>query len=148
MVKSAKRIGILTGGGDCPGLNAVIRAVAKPAIASGIEVLGIEDGYLGLIEERLRPLTNDDVSGILTTGGTILGRLGVEVFGFAIELNITVRRVPGHAPGTYEPLTVSVKAVEPGVSSPDKYRVEELRRLEKQYLDLVGERAMCARVVE
>jgi hypothetical protein len=82
------------------------------------------------------------------TGGTILGRLGVEVFGFAVELNITVRRVPGHAPGTYEPLTVSVKAVEPGVSSPDKYRVEELRRLEKQYLDLVGERAMCARVVE
>ena len=73
MVKSAKRIGILTGGGDCPGLNAVIRAVAKPAIASGIEVMGIEDGYLGLIEERLRPLTNDDVSGILTTGGTILG---------------------------------------------------------------------------
>jgi len=73
VVKSAKRIGILTGGGDCPGLNAVIRAVAKPAISSGMEVLGIEDGYLGLIEERLRPLSNDDVSGILTTGGTILG---------------------------------------------------------------------------
>ena len=82
------------------------------------------------------------------TGGTILGRLGVEAFGFEVELSITVRRVPDHAPGTYEPLTVSVKALEPGVSSPDKYRVEELRRLEKQYLDLVGERAMCARVVE
>ena len=82
------------------------------------------------------------------TGGTILGRLGVEAFGFDVELSITVRRVPDHAPGTYEPLTVSVKAVEPGVSSPDKYRVGELRRLEKQYLDLVGERAMCARVVD
>ncbi|MCK5114206.1 MAG: 6-phosphofructokinase [Phycisphaerae bacterium] len=73
MTKSLKRIGILTGGGDCPGLNAVIRAVAKPAIANGIEVMGIEDGYLGLIEERLRRLRNNDVSGILTTGGTILG---------------------------------------------------------------------------
>ena len=49
-----KRIGILTGGGDCPGLNAVIRAVAKPALNGGLEVLGIEDGYLGLIENRLR----------------------------------------------------------------------------------------------
>ncbi len=68
------RIGILTGGGDCPGLNAVIRAVTKTAIFDhGWEVLGIEDGYLGLIEDRLRPLTADDVSGILTRGGTILG---------------------------------------------------------------------------
>ena len=82
------------------------------------------------------------------TGGTILGRLGVESFGFEVELNITVRRVPGHGPGTYEPLTVSVKAVEPGVTSPDKYRVEELRSLEKQYLNLVGERAMCGGAVE
>ncbi len=68
-----KRIGILTGGGDCPGLNAVIRAVAKAAMGGGLEVVGIEDGYLGLIENRLRVLTNRDVSGILTIGGTILG---------------------------------------------------------------------------
>jgi 6-phosphofructokinase 1 len=68
-----KRIGILTGGGDCPGLNAVIRAVAKAALGGGLEVLGIEDGYLGLIENRLRVLGNKDVSGILTVGGTILG---------------------------------------------------------------------------
>ncbi|MCJ7543145.1 MAG: 6-phosphofructokinase [Phycisphaerae bacterium] len=70
---SLKRIGILTGGGDCPGLNAVIRAVAKAALGGGLEVLGIEDGYLGLIENRLRVLENKDVSGILTVGGTILG---------------------------------------------------------------------------
>jgi len=68
-----KRIGILTGGGDCPGLNAVIRAVAKSALLGGLEVLGIEDGYLGLIENRTRPLRYEDVSGILTRGGTILG---------------------------------------------------------------------------
>jgi len=68
-----KRIGILTGGGDCPGLNAVIRAVAKSAIFGGLEVMGIEDGYLGLIQNRVRTLTYADVSGILTHGGTILG---------------------------------------------------------------------------
>lgn len=68
-----KRIGVLTGGGDCPGLNAVIRAVVKDAIHYGIEVFGIEDGFLGLIEDRVRLLSNDDVSNILTLGGTILG---------------------------------------------------------------------------
>lgn len=67
------RIGIMTGGGDCPGLNAVIRAVVKPAIRAGIEVIGIEDGYLGLIEDRMRLLQWQDVSNILTAGGTILG---------------------------------------------------------------------------
>lgn len=70
---SIKRIGILTGGGDCPGLNAVIRAVAKAAHQGNLEVWGIEDGYLGLIENRMRRLSNEDVSGILTHGGTILG---------------------------------------------------------------------------
>ena len=69
-----KRIGVLTGGGDCPGLNAVIRAVVKSAIFDhGWEVIGIEDGFLGLIEDRVRPLDPCDVSGILTLGGTILG---------------------------------------------------------------------------
>ena len=73
MSSGLKRIGILTGGGDCPGLNAVIRAVAKTAMSGGIEVIGIEDGYLGLIENRLRPLAWVDVSNIITMGGTILG---------------------------------------------------------------------------
>lgn len=69
-----KRIGVLTGGGDCPGLNAVIRAVTKSAIAAhGLEVMGIEDGFLGLIEDRVRPLQFGDVSNILNRGGTILG---------------------------------------------------------------------------
>ncbi len=68
------RVGVLTGGGDCPGLNAVIRAVTKSLILEhNAEVLGFEDGFLGLIERRMRPLTYSDVSGILTRGGTILG---------------------------------------------------------------------------
>jgi phosphofructokinase-like protein len=69
-----KRIAILTAGGDCPGINAVIRAVTKTAINDyGMEVIGIEDGYLGLIEGRWHELTYEQVSGILTQGGTILG---------------------------------------------------------------------------
>ncbi|NLB60254.1 MAG: ATP-dependent 6-phosphofructokinase, partial [Lentisphaerae bacterium] len=69
-----KRVGILTGGGDCPGLNAVIRAVAKTLMHDyGCEVCGIEDGFEGLVEGRMHPLSNADVSGILATGGTILG---------------------------------------------------------------------------
>ena len=72
--KKIKKIGILTGGGDCPGLNAVIRAVTKSAITNhGWEVFGIEDGYAGLIEKRGHELTQGQVSGILTLGGTILG---------------------------------------------------------------------------
>lgn len=70
----AKRVGVLTGGGDCPGLNAVIRAVTKAAITRyGLEVVGIEDGYLGLIENRVHPLRLPDVANILDRGGTILG---------------------------------------------------------------------------
>jgi len=68
-----RRIGIMTGGGDCPGLNAVIRAVAKDALNCGIHVVGVEDGYLGLIENRCRAIGEADLSGILTLGGTILG---------------------------------------------------------------------------
>jgi 6-phosphofructokinase 1 len=72
--KKIKKIGILTGGGDCPGLNAVIRAVTKSSLENyGWEVFGIEDGYAGLIEKRGHELTQVQVSGILTLGGTILG---------------------------------------------------------------------------
>ncbi len=69
-----KRIGMLTGGGDCPGLNAVIRAVVLAACGGyGWEVLGVEDGFDGLLNDRTRSLDTDDVRGILTQGGTILG---------------------------------------------------------------------------
>ena len=69
-----RRIAILTGGGDCPGINAVIRAITKKAILEhDMEVIGIKDGYEGLIHNQYRYLSYDDVSGILTLGGTILG---------------------------------------------------------------------------
>jgi 6-phosphofructokinase 1 len=69
-----RRIGVLTGGGDAPGLNAVIRAVVKASFNAGIECLGLEDSFDGLIEaNRSRVLTPRDVTGILRVGGTILG---------------------------------------------------------------------------
>ena len=85
--KKIERIGVLTAGGDCPGLNAVIRSVSKTAIVEhGWDVIGIEDGFLGLIEGRTRPLSYDDVSGILSLGGTILGTSNkADPFAFARE---------------------------------------------------------------
>ena len=105
-------IGILTGGGDAPGLNAVIRAAVKTAISRyEYEITGIEDGFDGLIErafKALRPLTLKDVRGILPQGGTILGaanrgnpfarkviRNGVEVIEDASELVIERLRAAG-----------------------------------------------------
>src|SRR6185436_20724437 len=67
------RVGILTGGGDCPGLNAVIRAATRTAFNMGWEVYGIEDGFDGLLTRNVRRLSRRDVRGILQLGGTILG---------------------------------------------------------------------------
>lgn len=67
-----KRIGVLTSGGDAPGMNAAIRAVVREAVKNGIEVYGIENGYYGLIHEQIRPLGRYDVSDILSEGGTFL----------------------------------------------------------------------------
>jgi 6-phosphofructokinase len=72
--KRSRCIGILTAGGDCPGLNAAIRAIAKAAMNEhDIKVIGIHDGFRGLVENRVTRLDNRTVSGILTMGGTILG---------------------------------------------------------------------------
>jgi 6-phosphofructokinase 1 len=74
MSSPVKKIAVLTGGGDAPGLNAVIRAVVKAACNSGIDVIGLEDSFDGLLDpSRTRPLTPRDVTGILRLGGTILG---------------------------------------------------------------------------
>jgi phosphofructokinase-like protein len=69
------RVGVLTGGGDCAGLNAVIRAVVRTLHQEGdkVTVVGVRDGFLGLIQGRFQPLTSSSVSGILPIGGTILG---------------------------------------------------------------------------
>ncbi|HHU89815.1 MAG TPA: 6-phosphofructokinase [Clostridiaceae bacterium] len=95
-----KRIGILTGGGDCPGLNSVIRAVVKTAInIYGYDVIGFTDGYLGLVNNRFKKLTLSDVSGLLDKGGTILGttdsfdpfKMVVDVYGEKQERDMSDR---------------------------------------------------------
>jgi 6-phosphofructokinase 1 len=68
-----KRVGILTGGGDCPGLNAVIRAVARRCFDRDYEVVGVADGWRGLVANDLTTLTSREVTGILPRGGTIIG---------------------------------------------------------------------------
>lgn len=74
MSPTSSRVGVLTGGGDCPGLNAALRAVTKSLISKyDAQVVGIRDGFRGLIERNVEPLSYQDVSGILTRGGTILG---------------------------------------------------------------------------
>ena len=67
------RLAVLTGGGDCPGLNAVIRAVVKTAIQNNYEIYGIENGFNGLVADNIKKMNLQDVSGILPRGGTILG---------------------------------------------------------------------------
>ncbi len=83
-----RRMGLLTSGGDCPGLNAAIRAVVKSAhLRHGIEIVAFKDGFRGLIENRSVRLGYDDVSNILTQGGTILGSSNRERF-FALAGDI------------------------------------------------------------
>jgi len=69
----AKTIGMLTGGGDCPGLNAVIRAVVRSADAAGWDAVAVIEGWRGMVEGRFRDLSLQEVSGILPRGGTIIG---------------------------------------------------------------------------
>jgi len=76
-----RRIGILTGGGDCPGLNAAIRAVVRKAVgAHGLEVLGFRDGWRGVADGDARALDATSVQGILHRGGTILGSSGMNPY--------------------------------------------------------------------
>lgn len=87
--QKVKKIGVLTGGGDCPGLNAVIRAVTKSAIREhGMEVVGLINGFSGLIKRDYRMLTEKEVSGILPRGGTILGTTNRDnPFNYPVEVN-------------------------------------------------------------
>jgi phosphofructokinase-like protein len=88
MSKASKRIGILTAGGDCPGLNAVIRGVVKSAITHGYEVLGFLKGYEGLVDPvSYVPLTHKNTTGILNQGGTILGSTNKGRFAATVGVN-------------------------------------------------------------
>ncbi len=75
-----KKIGVLTSGGDAPGMNAAIRAVVRSGIEQGLEVYGVFNGYAGLVSNDIRLLKESDVSGIITRGGTILGSARLEEF--------------------------------------------------------------------
>lgn len=68
-----KKIGVLTSGGDAPGMNAAIRGVVRSALTEGLEVMGIYDGYLGLYEDRMVQLDRYSVSDMINRGGTFLG---------------------------------------------------------------------------
>src|SRR5436190_8762963 len=89
------RIGLLTGGGDCPGLNAVIRAVARTALDRGDDVVGVLHGWRGMVEGQMRPLSAQDVTGLLPRGGTILRTSRTNPF----ETDGGVERVLGHLEG-------------------------------------------------
>lgn len=88
MAENKRRFAVLTGGGDCPGLNAVIRAVIKTFLQNDCEVFGIYNGFNGLINGNLKLMNYADVSGILPRGGTILGTTNRDnPFKFAVEEN-------------------------------------------------------------
>ena len=78
--KEIKTIGVLTSGGDAPGMNAAIRAVVRSALNRGIEVYGIYDGYRGLVEGRIFKMTRESVTDIITRGGTVLGSARLKEF--------------------------------------------------------------------
>ncbi|MBP2652155.1 MAG: pfkA1 [Firmicutes bacterium] len=83
-------IGILTGGGDCPGLNAVIRSVARSCFKNGLKIWGIKNGFGGLVENQITELTDAEISGILHRGGTILGTTNRDnPFSYPITINDT-----------------------------------------------------------
>jgi len=81
------KVGVMTGGGDCPGLNAAIRAVVRKGLKDyGMEFVGIKDGWKGLLEADAEPLTRDRLSGILVRGGTILGSTPFSAFKGDVEI--------------------------------------------------------------
>ena len=80
MAKAIKTIGILTSGGDAPGMNAAIRAVVRKAISNGVKVKGIKRGYQGLLNEEIVDMQARSVSDIIQRGGTVLGTARCQEF--------------------------------------------------------------------
>ena len=93
------KVAVLTGGGDCPGLNAVIRAVVRRASNHGFEVMGLRNGWKGLLEDDHFRLTRDATSGILPRGGTILGTSRVNPFKVERGLERVLKTVERHGIG-------------------------------------------------
>lgn len=93
------KVAVLTGGGDCPGLNAVIRAIVRRSVAHGFEVMGLRDGWKGLIDDNHFRLTRETTSGILHRGGTILGTSRVNPFKVENGLDKVMKTVERHGIG-------------------------------------------------
>ncbi len=89
----SKTIGVLTGGGDCPGLNAVIRAIVKRSLPRGNRIVGMLDGWAGLLENRTRELDPESVSGIIHVGGTIIGTSRTNVLKDQATIDLAFQRV-------------------------------------------------------
>ncbi len=98
-----KRIAVLTSGGDSPGMNAAIRAVVRGGLEIGIETLGVEHGYKGLVEDAIRPLGARDVGGIMQLGGTMLGSARLPEFA---EADVRAKAVANMAARDIEALVV------------------------------------------
>jgi 6-phosphofructokinase 1 len=115
------RIGVLTGGGDCPGLNAVIRGVVRKSLNLGHEVIGIKQGWKGLIENLHEPLDLEAISGILHRGGTILQTSRTNVYKIPNGENIVKENMAKHgidaliAIGGEDTLGVAAKLYKSGV---------------------------------
>ena len=114
---SGKHIGILTSGGDCPGLNAAIRGVGRAAIDDfGMKVTGFRDGFRGLMQDRTIDLDREALSNILTLGGTILGTSRdkphrMNVGGKTVDMtDAIVETYKRHHPVSYTHLTLPTKA--------------------------------------
>ena len=90
------RFGVLTSGGDAPGMNATIRAVVRAGIANGDQVFGIYDGYRGLVEGKIVEFSRKDVSEILNKGGTILGTARLPEFKYEQVRALAVKQLIKH----------------------------------------------------
>lgn len=91
-----KRIGILTSGGDAPGMNAAIRAVVRSGLSRGLEVYGIYDGYDGLVKGNIKQLDRGDVSDVIIQGGTVLGSARLEEFKLLEVREKAVKNLQAH----------------------------------------------------
>lgn len=118
-----QKIGVLTGGGDCPGLNPVIRAVVRKGLMEGYEIIGIKNGWKGLIENDTVALDIETVSGILPKGGTILGTSRTNPYkqeGDLLKLKENFKKLGLDAlvvVGGEDTLGVAVKLIKDGITN-------------------------------
>jgi len=132
------RIGVLTGGGDCPGLNAAIRAVVRRAAQYDYEVIGIKNGWAGLMGSGcFMPLTPKSVAGIMQTGGTILGAGRTNPFRRDPEVDEAIQRLKA----------AGDPALEPAIQRLEEYQTDFVQRHVQEILDNIKKQGLDALVV-